>query len=149
MIRPLRKRHLLIWRSLAFLLPAGIIVAWLSIPKQSTQTLLQPQTTTALPLVLSKFENKSFSIFIRSNIDTSEIQLEWINKKTLEYPTATIYAATENGTIKDSKLVGRIEARGTWYFPLDSSFRNGSNRKNFILYDFIHQQVVETINLTP
>lgn len=82
-------------------------------------------------------------------MDTSEIQLEWINKKTLVYPTATIYAASENGLIKNAKIIGRIEARGNWFFPLDSSFKNGSNRKNFILYDFIHQQVVETINLKP
>jgi len=149
MIRSLRKRHLFIWRLLAFLLPVGIIIAWLSIPKQSTQPLLQPETTTLLPVVLGKAENNSYSVSIRSNADTSKIQLEWINKKTLEYPTATIYAGSENGNIKDAKLIGRIEARGNWYFPLDSNFKNGSGRKNFILYDFIRQQVIDNINLNP
>jgi len=149
MIRPLRKRHLFIWRLLAFLLPAGIIIAWLSIPKQSAQILLQPEKTIPLLVVLSKAENENYSVSIRGNTDTSKIQLEWINKKTLEYPTATIYAASENGKIKDAKLIGRIEACGNWYFPLDSNFKNGSGRKNFILYDFIHQQVIDTINLKP
>src|SRR5258705_3444940 len=103
MIRPLRKRHLFIWRLLAFLLPAGIVIAWLSIPKQSAQILLQPETATQLPIVLSKVENENYIVSVRSNADTSKIQLEWINKKILQYPTATIYAGAENGNIKDAK----------------------------------------------
>jgi hypothetical protein len=149
MIRPLRKRHLFIWRLLAFLLPAGIIIAWLSIPKQSTEPLLQPEATTPLPVVLCKAENNTYSVSIRSNADTSKIQLEWINKKTLEYPTATIYAGREKGNIKDARLIGRIEARGIWYFPLDSTFKNNSGSKNLVLYDFIHQHVIDNITLKP
>jgi hypothetical protein len=149
MIKPLRKRHLFVWRLLAFLLPAGIIVGWLSIPKQSAQNLFQPETTAPLAVVLSKAENEDYRVSIRSNPDSSQIQLEWINKKTLEFPTATIYAGSENKNIKDAKLIGRIEARGNWHFPLDSNFKNGSSQKHFILYDFIHQQVIDTINLKP
>ncbi len=41
MIRSLRKRHLQIWILWALLLPAGIIIAWMSVPKKATQELLQ------------------------------------------------------------------------------------------------------------
>ena len=42
MIKPLRKRHLQIWTLLAVLIPVGIIVAWMAVPKKVTQELLQP-----------------------------------------------------------------------------------------------------------
>lgn len=42
MIRSLRKRHLQVWIFLAVLLPVGIIVAWIAVPKKVTQELLQP-----------------------------------------------------------------------------------------------------------
>jgi hypothetical protein len=42
MIKSLRKRHLQIWILWAVLLPVGIIVAWMSVPKKATQELLQP-----------------------------------------------------------------------------------------------------------
>ena len=41
MIRSLRKRHLQVWIFLAVLLPVGIIVAWIAVPKKVTQELLQ------------------------------------------------------------------------------------------------------------
>ncbi len=148
MMKPLRKRHLLVWRVLAILLPAAIIIAWLSVPKQVSQPLLQPEASTVLPIVLKKQEKENYSIAIRSDENNSALQLEWINKTVLQYPTATIYATDK--TTKDisgAKLIGRIEARGNWYFPLDSTFRNGNN--HFILYDFIQQQTIDTINLQP
>jgi hypothetical protein len=42
MIKSLRKRHLQIWILWAVLLPAGIAVAYISVPKKATQELLQP-----------------------------------------------------------------------------------------------------------
>jgi hypothetical protein len=42
MIKTLRKRHLQIWILWAILLPFGIIVAYMSMPKKVTQELLQP-----------------------------------------------------------------------------------------------------------
>jgi hypothetical protein len=150
MMKPLRKRHLFIWRLLALLLPAGIIIAWLSIPKQLLQTLLQPGTTAPLPIIIKTAQKENYTVSIRGNADGSQLQLEWINKAVLQYPTATIYAGNENKNFKEAKLIGRIEARGNWYFPLDSTFRNETgNADHFILFDFIHQQVIDTINLKP
>lgn len=147
MMKPLRKKHLLIWQGLALSLPACIIIAWLSVPKQNLQQLLQPERSTALPVILKKAEKENYSVVVRSNNDSSALQLEWINKVALQYPTAVIYAAKPNTqTIKEARLIGRIESRGNWYFPLDSTFKN-DNR--LLLYDFIHQQIIDTINLTP
>lgn len=42
MIKSLRKKHLQIWILWAALLPTGIIVAWMAVPKKVTQELLQP-----------------------------------------------------------------------------------------------------------
>jgi hypothetical protein len=41
MIKSLRKRHVQVWMAWAILLPVGIMVSWLSIPKQPVQSLLQ------------------------------------------------------------------------------------------------------------
>ncbi|MES1223278.1 MAG: hypothetical protein ABUT20_47730 [Bacteroidota bacterium] len=148
MMKPLRKRHLLVWRVLALLLPAGIIIAWLSVPEQIAQPLLQPGIKEVLPVILKKFENKNYSVAIRSNNDTTNLQLEWINKTILQFPTATIYEATGPKDIKEARLIGRIEARGNWYFPLDSTFKSGNNN-HFLIYDFIHQQIIDTIKFKP
>ena len=144
MMKPLRKGHLFTWRLLAILIPAGIIVAWLSVPDPLSQTLLQPATNFPLPMVVKTTHTKNYEVSIRRNADGSQLQLEWINKKALEYPTATIYAGED---FNQAKLIGRIETRGNWYFSLDSTFKNGSD--HFILYDFIHQQVIDTINFKP
>jgi len=149
MIRQLRKRHLQVWTAMAVLIPAGIIIAWLAIPKWPVEGLLQPASVTPLPVILKKANNTNYSVAIRTNADGSALQLEWINKTVLQYPSATIYAG---GSIDDAsrQLIGRIEARGNWYFPLDSSFReNPTAAQRFILYDFIHQQVIDTINCIP
>ncbi len=149
MMKPLRKSHLIIWRLLAVALPAAMITAWLAIPKITTQPLLQPETPAPLPVILKKAISRDYLVSIRSNEDSTVLQLEWINDKILQYPTVTIYA--DDGiakSIKELKLVGRIEARGKWYFPLDSTFRHGGATRLF-LYDFIHQQVIDTINLLP
>ena len=150
MMKPLRKRHLLIWRMLTLLLPAGIIIAWLSVPKQLSQTLLQPDAIAPLPVIIKTVQTENHTVSIRGNIDGSQLQLEWINKTVLQYPTATIYAGNQIKNFKEAKLIGRIEARGNWYFSLDSTFKNGSTgTDHFILYDFIHRQVIDTINFKP
>ena len=150
MIKPLRKKHLFIWRLLALLLPAGIIIAWLSVPKQSFQILLQPGIAKPLPVTLKKIEKGNYTVSVRSNEDTSQLQLEWINNAVLQYPTATIYAGSDFRNINAAKLIGRIEARGSWYFQLDSTFiKKSISTDHFFLYDFIHQQVIDTINFKP
>ncbi len=150
MIKPLRKKHLQIWISLAILLAAGIVTAWLAVPKQPAQKLLQPETFAPLPVVLKQSDKQYYTVAIRSNTAGSQLQLEWINKTALPYPTATIYAGSTTKDLEKAKLIGRVEARGNWYFALDTTFNaNPAYTDHFILYDFIHQQVIDTINFRP
>ncbi|MES1218617.1 MAG: hypothetical protein ABUT20_24145, partial [Bacteroidota bacterium] len=95
MMKPLRKRHLLVWRVLAVLLPAAIIIAWISVPKEQTQKLIQPADITPLPVILKTTQKDNYTVSIRTTSDQSQLQLEWINKTVLQYPTATIYAGRE------------------------------------------------------
>ena len=148
MIKPLRKRHLQIWIALAVLLPVGIAAAWMSIPEEAKDKLLQPASAKVLPNVLASVEKDNYTARIRSNGDTSQLQLEWINKTTLTYPTATIYKIP-SGTKDISKgiLVGRIEARGNYYFNVDSTFLTINNSAyQLVLYDFIHHNIIDIIN---
>jgi hypothetical protein len=144
MVRGLRKRHLQIWTAWAVLIPVGIISAVIVRPQLPKDKLLQPAATPALPVVLKSVDKDDYTIGIRSNSDTSMLQLEWINKKTLTYPTATIYEDTTNANnISKAVLIGRIEARGTYHFALTKELAR--SRYHFIVYDFIHQKVIETI----
>lgn len=148
MIKPLRKRHLQIWTVLAILIPAGIITAWLAIPKEAKDKLLQPSSAQVLPVVLKSFYSRGpYEVNLRTSSDTAEFQLEWINKQTLTYPTATIYK-TASGVKDVSKgvLVGRIEARGNYYFKVDATFKTFDNSVyQLVLYDFIHKQIIDSI----
>jgi hypothetical protein len=145
MIKTLRKRHLQIWTLWSVLIPIGIISAVLVRPEFPKDKLLQPTATAALPVIRKSFNKENYTINIRSNNDGSQLQLEWINKKTLTYPTATIYQTiNETKSIHGAFLIGRIEARGVYRFALKKDIAN--NNYHFILYDFIHQQIIETIN---
>jgi len=144
MIRTLRKLHLQTWIAFAVLIPVGIISAVIVRPQLPKDKLLQPATTAALPVVLKSVDKDNYTISIRSNSDTSLLQLEWINKKTLTYPTATIYEDTTNtNSISNGALIGRIEARGTYHFALTKDYVR--NNYHFIIYDFIHQKVIDTV----
>ena len=150
MIKPLRKRHLQIWTLWSVLIPLGIISAVLVRPEFPKDKLLQPASIAGLPFVLKSLDKENYTVNIRSNNDTSKLQLEWINKKTLRYPTATIYEAAslnlpnnrEAFKPEDSQLVGRIETRGTYRFPLH---KRTDNKYHFIIYDFIHEQIINSI----
>lgn len=145
MIKTLRKRHLQIWTLWSVLIPIGIISAFLVRPAFPKDKLLQPMATTALPVIVKTFNNNNYAVAVRCNSDSSKFQLEWINKKTLLYPTATIYETTsDTNDISKAGLIGRIEARGTYHFDLK---KKPGNSFHFIVYDFIHQQIITTINL--
>lgn len=150
MMKPLRKRHLQVWTILAVLLPAGILVAWFAIPQQAKDILLQPTAVKPLPLVLHTYPARpGYEINLRANADSTELQLEWKNKQTLTYPTATIYKLPVNDTdIQHAVLIGRIEARGNYYFKVDSTFKSNFGQGcNLVVYDFIHKKIIDKINL--
>ena len=145
MIKQLRKRHFQIWTSMLILIPTGIISAMLVIPKQTKDTLLQPPATEALPLVIKTVEKPGYTIRLRGNKQIPT-QLEWINRTALTVPTAVIYKTIPGKKdIEGADLIGRIESKGTYHFYL----LGDSTNYHFILYDFIHQQIIDSINFTP
>jgi hypothetical protein len=142
MIRPLRKRHLQIWSALAVLIPVSIVSAILVRPKDIASGLLQPTSVEALPLVIKTIERENYVVRLRGN-DQAPTQLEWINKNVLTFPTAVIYKSHGTFSPTHDDLIGRIEARGTYRFGLKP---DTGNEYHFILYDFIHQQKIDSIN---
>lgn len=146
MIKSLRKRHLQVWYALMVLLPVGILFAWLAIPHQHPVKLLQASNTNVLPVIEKTVELPGYTIHLRADELRSSRQLEWINKLVLKVPSAVIYQVSDTAfDISTSKLLGRIETSGTYLFPLDSA----AVAPRLVLYDFIHQQVIDHINFTP
>ena len=146
MIKQLRKRHFQIWSAMLILIPSGIISATLVIPKQTKNALLQPAVTRALPVVIKTMEKQDYTVNLRGNSQIPA-QLEWINKTALTVPTAVIYKIVPGKKdIENADLIGRIESKGTYHFDLKNE---ATNDFHFILYDFIHQHIIDSINFTP
>jgi hypothetical protein len=146
MIKSLRKRHLQTWYMLLVLLPVSIISAVLARPKPAIDKLLQPAEVATYPLILKTVEKENYTVRLRKS-DNADLQLEWINKKILTIPTATIYnVAAGSNEIKNGLLIGRIEARGSYRFPVDTSFLSvNPSTYQLLLYDFIHQQIIDSV----
>ena len=148
MIRVLRQRHLQVWLLLGFLLLLGIISAWLAVPATVKDRLMQPFPGTTLPVVLEEIQKPAYTIRLRASGDSSKLQLEWMNQTVLTAPSAIIYQLKQKTEkIEDADIIGRIEGRGSYYFPLrkDSAHLGF----HFVLYDIIHQQVIDQINFKP
>src|SRR6266536_419719 len=75
MIKPLRKKHLQIWIAGAVLIPIIIISAVAVRPTVAKDKLLQPAPTAALPLIIKSVDKDNYTISIRSNSDTTQLQL--------------------------------------------------------------------------
>lgn len=149
MIKPLRKRHRQIWMAFAILLPVGILFAWLAVPDQQAVRLLQNPTEAPLPAIVQSGSLPDYSINLRSNKNRSKWQLEWFNKKVLKVPSAVIYQVNDKTnpfTPVNAQLIGRIEAQGRYSFPItiDSSI---DKPLDLVLYDFIHNKIIDSIQL--
>ncbi len=142
MIRSLRKRHLQIWSVLAVLIPVSIVSAVIVRPKPVDSVLLQPEAAAPLPAVIKTVERENYVVRLRG---TNQVptQLEWINRNTLSFPTAVIYRTHGTFSPEHNDLVGRIEARGTYRFTLKP---DQESEYHFVLYDFIHQEKIDSIN---
>jgi hypothetical protein len=143
MIKSLRKRHLQIWALWAVLMPVGIIAAWLAVPQKAVDKLLQPEAGTALPVAIQSVEKESYIVTLRSNKENTQYQLQWINRKPSTVPSSLIYKVSP----PENELVGRVDARGTYYFPLGI---DSNNMYRFILYDIIKKRTIDSVNFkTP
>jgi hypothetical protein len=143
MIKPLRKRHLQIWLTLSVLLPVGIVVAWLTAPEPVKDRLLQPVSSETFPVILKKLPQREPAVSIRCNADTTRLQLEWASRTVLTYPSALIYQVKDsNSKIESGNIIGRVDVRGVYHFPL----RKDAKNFHFIVYDIIHHQIIQHIN---
>lgn len=146
MIKNLRKRHLQVWVLLALLLPAGIIASWLAIPNQQPVKIIKTAEIQLLPLIVHTAGTDNFQVNIRSSNDRSVWQLEWINKTVLTAPSAVIYKINARAfNPATAELVGRIETKGRYIFPLKPD-TTGWRQAKLVLYDFIHEQKMDSIN---
>jgi hypothetical protein len=140
MIKPHRKRHLQVWLLLAVLIPAGIISAYMVVPKPVNDKLLQEDRTEPLPVIINKFEGKDFRLFLRSSPDRKNYQLQWSSLKESAQPSLLIYKEV-NG---EKELIGRIGSAGNYFFPLKEDPAGGYK---LILYDIIQQKTTAVIKL--
>lgn len=148
MIKNLRKRHLQIWLLWAIIFPIAIFFAWKSIPQFPTQILIQNTSSRPLPLVIQEWDRKNYQVQLQTDQLKTIYQLEWRNKTVLLHPTATVYFTRQNPFLADQSMyIGRIEARGLYHFPVNSTYKQwiGATGK-IVLYDFIHQQIIDTLN---
>lgn len=161
MIKQLRKRHLQIWILWAVLLPVGIIVAWMVVPKKVTQELLQKVASGSAyyPIASVEKENYKINVLAPNFVTTKkpvgweyDLKLEFINKKESTTDSLLLYKVidTTDNNIDKQELLGRIEGGGTQYFRLkffdlrvtDNEF---DYRDKFFLYDIIKKQKIDSI----
>jgi len=153
MIKQLRKRHLQIWALWAVLIPVGIIVAWMAVPKKVTQELLTPVTlrNTNVTLVSVEKEDYKLSLLLDTAKDKDLLNLEFINKKKNDLPSFLLYRLTDTTTINIDKqeILGRIGSRSPQYFPLTYIYIRScfefSNLAKFVLYDIGKKQPIDTL----
>lgn len=147
MNRKQRITHFYTWILLAVLLPLLMLIARLATPLQPTQILFQPSDSSdlkLLPVVAGHRKAAGYDVYLRCSQDSVKWQLEWINKQELKFPTAAVYKVPRGEiNVSNSELIGRIEARGLYHFPLR---RDSTNQYHFMLYDFIHNKVIDTLN---
>jgi hypothetical protein len=155
MMKPLRRKHLQIWTLWAVLIPLGIIIAWMAVPKKVTQELLQePQTNKGI-IVIDKGDLNyfSFRILTDSLRESSNVYLEFTQKKKLNTPSLLIYQVVtrDEKDLDKQLLLGRIGPKGSQLFALDPRFSNYHVRKwngykaKFVLYDFVSKSVIDSI----
>jgi hypothetical protein len=140
MKRSLRNKHGQVWLVIAIFLPMMVVFSWFVVPGTvPVKTLLRP-TMELMPVIKATGARAGYCVNIRSNKEQTSWQLEWTNKLPLTVPSAVIYWVGSKDT---SRLVGRIEARGQYLFPL----HNPGNEMDLVLYDFIHEKVIDSLHL--
>jgi hypothetical protein len=142
MNKQLRKRHRISWVLLGIFLPMMLLISWLFIPQLEPVKAITIDLPEAFPSSIKKIERPAYTVQLRTN-NAGELQLEWINELPLKVPTAVIYQLKEEN---NKQLIGRIETRGIYRFTIQPD-RSSNNTFRFQLYDFIHQQIIDTLNI--
>ena len=162
MIRSLRKKHLQIWTLWAVLIPVGIIVAWIAVPKKVTQELLQKVARASAYHTIASVEKENYKINIMAPNSVTikhptgweyDLKVEFINKKESAIDSLLLYKVIDvtDNNIDKQELLGRIESKGTQefrlrFFDLRVTNNKFDYRDKFFLYDIMKKQVVDSIN---
>jgi hypothetical protein len=162
MIQQLRKRHLQIWALWAVLIPVGIIVAWISVPRKVTQELLQKAAPASTYHTIASVEKENYKINIMVPNPVTikhptgweyDLKVEFINKKESATDSLLLYKVIDltDNNIDKQELLGRIESGGTQEFRLKIFDLRVTNNKfdyrdKFFLYDIMKKQIVDSIN---
>ena len=148
MIKTLRKRHLQIWILWAVLLPVGIIVAWMAVPKKVTQELLEDENIEILTVVLgADAEKGKYYSHLRTNKDGSKYQLHWSVYNGFNYGSKNRYSNSPLLIYRvmnsEHELIGRIGGNRHYVFNLPN---DSSDTYNFIIYDPFNKKQVSSLN---
>lgn len=142
MNRQLRKRHHIVWSFIAMAVPLLLLFSWLFIPQLEPVKAVSVPQQESLPVLLKTIKRSHYEAEIRTD-SKGDLQLEWWSKVALRIPSALIYQVKAN---QQQILTGRIETRGHYRFPLQRD--SASKEYHLQLYDFIHQQIIDTINFS-
>ena len=162
MIKSQRKRHLQIWILLAVLIPVGIIVAWIAVPKKVTQELLQKVARASAYHTIASVEKENYkiNILVPNSVTIKhptgweyELNVQFINKKESSTDSLLLYKVIDltDNNIDKQELLGRIKSKGIQEFRLKFFDLRVTNNKfdyrdKFLLYDIMKKQVVDSIN---
>jgi hypothetical protein len=152
MIKPLRKIHLQVWALLAVLIPVGILVSWMALPKKVTQDLDRainsmptlPGQTITVDQTISSIENENYQINIRGDSSETLLLLQFETKKDMVTPSLLLYHVSDSTTndIDKQELIGRIRGNRPHFF---SFTRNSNSYYKYILYDIIKKQTIDSL----
>ena len=128
------------WCIVAMILPVGIVGALLS-------RVGFPDTGNIAVAATPAIVNDRYSISILCTPNDSLCQVQYINRIPLTVPSLLLYRMRQGaGNIDGHELLGRIGTTGEYRFALSGKMNAGKDRgEAFILYDFIHQKVTDTI----
>jgi len=146
MITPHRERHLLIWAILAVLLPAGVVAAYLAIPKKAIDRVPVVEQAPALENVITSADDEYFHVNYRGSTEGMK-QLEVIIKMPLTIPSALVYISeTEAFNPNDALLAGELDSKGVYRFALPAGYEGGEHF-TIVFYDFIKKKTFRSLNI--
>jgi hypothetical protein len=142
MNKQLRKRHRIVWLFISITLPVMLLISWLLIPQLEPVKAISINQPAPLPVILKTNKYPHYEVELQTN-SNGDLQIEWWSKAALRIPTAAIYQLKNNG---QQVYIGRIEGRGHYRFPLQKD--SSSKEIHLQLYDFIHEQLIDTLNFS-
>lgn len=148
MIHSLRKRHRYTWIGLAFLLPIGFVLAFISIPEKIVDSngLDFGQAEALVDVVKSK-DGNTFNVKLRTGADKGMQQIEVEVVQPLKSAAASVYLHSQaldqpNG----GQLIGQLGPKGVYRFDLDT-LQSKFSTVHLLIYDHIKGQAIEQISL--